>query len=1707
MNNPFAVWNELKDIYLKYIDTGLPIQYDALERERRALLDEPEAICKQPIIELVPRYEHYCTLNEACEKLKLDPGFAEFARIGLFPDHNGRQSSLYKHQFNAMQAALENRKHMIVTTGTGSGKTECFLLPLLYDIYKEKKQIAKPAAAIRALILYPLNALAEDQMRRLRKGLSSDSVQEFLQKEMPSRKITFGRYTSNTPVTGSPNMSKKKDLVREREQLSRDWDSACELAKERNQLEYLYDIPNMRNDAELWDRWSMQQRPPDVFITNYSMLNIILMRDHEADMFAQTAKWLQEDPSHVFHVVVDELHSYRGTGGTEVAYLLRLLLLRLGLTPDSPQVQFLSSSASLQKSPRAQKFVCGFFGIDAAQHDEFFTIIEDEPKPGEPEISGYLNIDTYAGITDQTDQGIIQQLFDNDRVAYRLRKIIKTAGETEVIVKGLFDDSSERANQAFQGLLIALSKLTHNGATKQPVRAHLFFRNVEGLWACANPDCSEVDPAFRYGGRAIGKLYRKPHTTCRCGCAILEFLLCRHCGDVYLGGWRQKIENERMYLSTEKEIYQGAEKPKYVTIYPKEADPETSWQSGTLYHRDGSISLNRLGKQRVFNPGPEYPSQYPERCCNCGHRHEAKHARSLTPVFRHYTGVQKVNQLMADSLMLSLGLAAEPEEKPKLILFSDSRQAAAKLAAGIELDHYRDTIRSVLLNSVDIRSDEKSLLYRRWKDPASLSNPENIRISKLLEGNEYKEFFIALMENTPESQERLSAFFAKKESIPIGRIETRITNTLFANGMNPGGPRPTLNENWIQHYDIVSRRFELTDHSPDARALHDQIIFSCRKEILITFFAHKQRSIEALVQGRVEAREAHGDLLMNEFINAAIRIIGESGRFGNDWPYDSGSIPKRLLAYAKKALGFTTNKMPAEHKDPFLGFLAEKGIIQAFDSILLTGRGLNFIPASPGDPFWKCHTCQTMHLQPSRGICTNCYDPLPTVPGILSEGDIENKDNYYVYLARLWKDKKHMARLHCEELTGQTPKSDTRRRQRLFQGRHWKNEVQEVEEIDLLSVTTTMEAGVDIGSLSAVMMGNVPPQRFNYQQRVGRAGRRGKPLSIALTVARGNSHDQTHYAQSERMVSATPPDPYLELKRVEIFTRVVHKEILHRAFLSFTLEADQSSDNVHGDFGWTSDWPDFTDNVRQWIDTHEDEIKQIIDLLRVGTQLEETTATIYEEIQKDLVNQIDEVAADEFRYTQLALSERLANAGFLPMFGFPTKTRYLYTEEPKLLPPKDAIDRSLDVAISEFAPGSEIVRDKKLLLPVGVVFYRPNGFLKPLEVDGLGRHRYGIDKCNSCGTLFLQKAGQHECELCHGELSNMQACSPLGFCVDYRERPGDFDGSFEWSPRAGEVTMDPSSELLNEEPLGNLLIKSNRVPKEGLVLQVNDNDGELFRLGKIPGTNRWVAVNDNGRETRLQDPTDYVFVSARHTGVITLSVIDHSDTLAFDHENPFHKAAFLSWAFLIRKSVCSELDIETSEFDVGFRIARNKETDLNPHLETYIVEKAENGAGYCNYLNGKEYKEKSKNVFIESLLPGGDVYEKILMKASHENTCSSSCYDCLRDYYNQNQHAKLNWRIALDLAQLAADPMAAMDFSQRHWTGYLNSTLLPALEHKLGGSVVAGPEHPILIRTTDHTCFITHPFWGEEYIQSLAATVSGTVKRINIMDAMSKSKL
>ncbi len=577
MNNAFKIWEEIRGIYLRYINTGLSIRDAKLEAERNLLFEEPNAVCKLPIVELLPKYEEFKSLRDACVELGLNSKFADFAQAGLFSGRQGEERKLYKHQFQAMQQAICNRKNIIATTGTGSGKTECFLLPLLYDILTEKLEEGQKQAAVRGLVLYPLNALAEDQMRRLRTALSSTDAIEWLNENAAGKRITFGRYTGITPVSGHRNTASNERLRIEKQNLNRNWESAKDQTSKSFNIDFLNDLPNMDDGvgAEHWDRWTMQDCPPDLLITNYSMLNIMLLRSHEQSIFRKTRSWLENDERNVFHIVIDELHSYRGTAGTEVAYLIRLLLLRLGLTPESKQVQFLCSSASLQESARTRKFVTGFFGFTEDRFDDKFIVIgNDSGKDNKETNNRLLEANTFQDLDSKTDQEI-QHIFEQNQVLEFLRRHVPTACEAEVASKKLFGSVDEDLGiRALTGLLAALARLRDsNGNILQPQRVHYFFRNIEGLWACSNNGCSEVDEEYQYRTRPFGKLYRTPRSTCRCGSVVLESLLCRHCGELFLGGWSCSDHKECLTIEKRLSDVQG----KYITIYNQISDEMDGW--------------------------------------------------------------------------------------------------------------------------------------------------------------------------------------------------------------------------------------------------------------------------------------------------------------------------------------------------------------------------------------------------------------------------------------------------------------------------------------------------------------------------------------------------------------------------------------------------------------------------------------------------------------------------------------------------------------------------------------------------------------------------------------------------------------------------------------------------------------------------------------------------------------------------------------------------------------------------------------------------------------------------------------------------------------------------------------------------------------------------------------------------------------------------
>ncbi|GAB4587653.1 DEAD/DEAH box helicase [Nocardia sp. IFM 10818] len=291
--DPLAAGADIEAGYKRYLKTLLAPRDPGLAAAFDRAVDETTLLTKGPLLELTPPYAPGMSLRQLISEGVLHPGFADLGgTVNL-------DRPLYRHQETAVRKAVAGR-NLVVSTGTGSGKTESFLLPILNALVAERAA-GTLGPGVRALLLYPMNALANDQLKRLRELLA----------QMPD--LTFGRYTGET-----------KEAPAEAESMFR----ALHPGERR--------LPN-----ELLSRQEMRATPPHILLTNYAMLEYLLLRPADLDLFdgEYAGTWR--------FIALDEAHVYDGAQGSEVALLLRRLRERVA--PGS-SLQCIATSASLTGS-------------------------------------------------------------------------------------------------------------------------------------------------------------------------------------------------------------------------------------------------------------------------------------------------------------------------------------------------------------------------------------------------------------------------------------------------------------------------------------------------------------------------------------------------------------------------------------------------------------------------------------------------------------------------------------------------------------------------------------------------------------------------------------------------------------------------------------------------------------------------------------------------------------------------------------------------------------------------------------------------------------------------------------------------------------------------------------------------------------------------------------------------------------------------------------------------------------------------------------------------------------------------------------------------------------------------------------------------------------------------------------------------------------
>lgn len=1408
-----------------------------------------------------------------------------------------------------------------------------------------------------------------------------------------------------------------------------------------------------------------------------------------------------------------------------MALLLRKLVHRLGLHDRPEQLRVLGASASLGDDDcAASDYLEQLFALPK----QSFVVLRGRqllPEPlGEPTLDE-KSAEALAAVGDEAMAGampLLDSLGDvadavrRDRLKERLlaasyeprlgRVVARRAGD----LANRLDKRSDRSTKTLVGILASLA-----ASKALPVRAHYFFRTGSGWWACSDPNCGALNPAFRSPARRIGKLYPEARVRCECGARCLDLLSCQTCGEVFLGGYASTNGTGGYYLLPDLPNFEAV--PDRTVVDQTYGRYKLYWPSARLPLRDHWVGDGhtfsfvpvalRPGSGEVDRPNgedetgwlyvisaprgrsPEAIPAIPTRCPNCNDSWErtgvrfgqtralpvTSRRRMQTPIRTMRATPDRVSQVLAEALLCEL--YNDPAEQ-RLIAFSDSRQDAAKLAGGLDAAHYKDTVRQLVVESLGKaeRRGEEIRAFLAWLETHS---PEHAEVARrLLRDSELARSLRARADGllTAHEEEQCEAELeqALAGNARLDQVAADVYDELLRIGRDPAGPGGSLlvpgNAEWWQAYDWQSTPARARTNDTRIAAYVTTVRERVAARVAEALYSGAGRDIESLgiayvmptADYQVVPPTGYSASTAEEIIWGSLRRLGlqrfyENGRYGRsplDPPPEALKIWLRAVAHlhgqdADELVEWAQRSLPQNDQ------IAPSWLLSVSRLVVHAGVG----------QLWRCQRCSWVHLHRNAGVCQHCREPLAELPNAHLD---QLEDDYFSSLAR---SARPVTRLHTEELTGQTERETGRRRQALFQGIFVEDEPACPNEVDVLSVTTTMEAGVDIGSLLGVLLGNVPPQRFNYQQRVGRAGRRGRPLSVALTICRPRSHDEFYFANPEDITGSSPPVPYLTSGREAIFGRVLRAETLRIAFDRLTHPLFDPGTNVHGHFGSACAFGSYSSDVEILLVNARSELEAF-----AGALLEHTEAAaaispdgLIERYVDTLVGEVQRIANLNDEHPDL--SQRLAEHGLLPMFGFPTQVRYLYTAQPRRArpwPPREAIDRDLRVAVSEFAPGNEIVHEKLVYQSVGVAGFR------------LAGNR--VDTAPALGPMMPVGL----CDICRGidphpQSLNCQNCGATAphYTIHQLSRPNGFRSSwsdFDLEPYEGvtqRVTRASTPKLTMPAHWDIKYSKSGLDVNAGSTIlhSVNDAGGDGFLLAPSSQPQGGMLVPDlvpPGWASGGGQP--YVLGAAYATDVMTASASQPRSEkwshLLFSSVDDrlalftiARRAAWTSFAFLLRMAATVELAVEPRELEAGIRLIADGSGAFFPQL--FLADAIENGAGFVTYL-AEAARFPDLIVCAERLVAQ--------WHNSAEHQCDSSCPSCLRDWSNLNYHPILDWRLAADTFEILTSGRPRRD----RW-GAILSRAVQAVADDFNWRVLDAGNEPVLETHDGRLLIVVHP--------------------------------
>lgn len=1717
--------DELHHALRDYIEATYHVSHRLLVEQRRRLLDAVGIIHQRPYVESTPRYvagRRFADLGLDAAPLDLFTRLATATAEGPAILHDPP----WDHQAMSVERALVHGRSLVVMTGTGSGKTECFLLPILGKVTREaarRREAFGADAAVRALVLYPMNALVNDQLGRLRLLFGDPRVVERFV-AWARRPLRFARYTSRTLYPGVRDEDKDRERLKpigdyyvaalER---ARDGDghSSAEAQrlvaalKERGKWPAKDDLlawygrrnqhwrdaktgayrrcVTLPRDSELLTRHEVHAAPPDVLVTNYSMLEYMLMRPLERPIFDRTRAWLQANPQETFFLVLDEAHLYRGAAGTEVALLLRRLRMRLGIPPD--RLQVICTSASFHDASAAALFGAQLTG---KRPDDFDTVqgtlhLRPGARTGDAAEAALLErVDLtllYAATSDDERLAVVRELLevrgvrppwelqralhdalaDFPPMARLINLTMREALPVDDLGPRLFTATDPALAARAVTTLLALGSLARRVPSEPgllPCRVHAFFRGLPGLWVCMDPDCREL-PAAERGGPA-GRLYGQPRDLCGCGARVLELFTCRICGSAYARAYTDDVEEpsflwpepggafrtltgaydelEPLDLLLEHPGVQdaGAEPAEYDLVTGRLNPPRPGARKRQVYlppRRHLGVS-GRAGSA-VARPGQFRP------CAVCGESaafgrstvqdHQTKGDQPFQALIARQIQVQPPNPVAATRLA--------PLRGRKVLVFSDSRQTAARLAPNLQTYSTQDALRPLLVVG-----------FARLQRSATLAlqlSLDDLYAAVLLAAKDLGVRLRPELKPGESFHEELEV----EEAVRVGILGRDVDLAMLvlrlrARAIPESLLRAITKPLWDRFYGLESlalasivERAELTER---LRSL---------PEIPGRAVTPEQRV--ALARTWVRCWQRPGIWLSRMPPTWWQTEVGpHSGKF---------EVLQRLLAEKSARAVFEKEWLPR-----LLDWFAES---VGAGKYRLRGSELSL---EIGGDWAYCQSCRTTQRPyPSQPTCLNCGRETAVVIDPDTDQVFRARKGYYrastVEAQRTPPTPpmaliaaEHTAQLNAAQVTEVFSKAEEN--ELLFQDVDLSagDPARERPAIDVLSCTTTMEVGIDIGTLSGVSLRNMPPARANYQQRAGRAGRRGNAVATVTAFGSADSHDEHYFTAPDQMVRGRVDDPRLTLDNAEIARRHVTAYLLQR-YHQERLPTIRPEDQPHlfavlGKVDAFKDphaplsRPDF----EQWLREHLSALRaEVVSWLPAELPPAETArllATLVEDTLAPIDAAIDwagldgappppqipstgpddpgglEVADEEgeeqpgHNAASENLLDRLLYKGALPRYAFPTDVATFYVFDQHASTAfrpafRFTPSQGLPVALTQYAPGKEVWIGSQLWTSGAI--YSPIGS----ERFNAWQSRRLYLECTFCHyartiELSAGKRGERrDCEACGGVGTLGPArhwLRPPGFAHPVSKDPGtspDDPPAKSYATRAKLTAPTPADEQQWTQLTEHLrlhhtrqhLLVTNRGPREegytyctrcGLIEPTAAPKGVVGAAHRKPyPDSRAPTCSGGGATTGLVLGTDFItdvlLISLRVERPIVLG----PGILATD-------VALRTLSEALTTAGCRLLELEARELQAEYRPALTAAGREGREAEIYLYDTLPGGAGFARRVG-----DLGLQVFEAALSLLEDCPER----------CDRSCYRCLRSYKNKFEHDLLDRQLGASL--------------------------------------------------------------------------------------------